>query len=95
MCILIKQNYKRIFLFIMVHYSLIYGMQSEAEIAATIRSAIAKKVTAGLRHHAHYQIILDTHLENLKKCPLYQRAHFYMITYMDQEWSMYVPSKKL
>ncbi len=68
-------------------------MHNEAEIAATIRSAIAKKVTAGLGCDDNYAVILDDHLKNLNQCPLYKRAHFYMITYMGKEWSIYVPPK--
>ncbi len=93
-CIIIKQNYKRIFLFIMMQCSLInLGMEEEGAIAAKIRSAIVKHVTAGLRHHANYQVILNEHIKKLENSPLYKRAQFYFIEYLGQEWSMYVPTK--
>lgn len=95
MLTIINQNYQRIFLFIIVYYSLInFGMQNEDAIAAKIRSVIAQQVTLGLRYQANYEAVLNSHLKKLEECPLYKRAHFYMITYLGQEWSLYVPPNK-
>lgn len=89
-----KQNYKTVFLFIMVQYPLInFGMQNEDAIAAKIRAVIAKHVTNGFLHHANYQVILNDHLKKLRECPMYKRAQFYFIDYQGKQWSMYVPSK--
>jgi acid phosphatase family membrane protein YuiD len=85
---------KRVILLVFLLTSQVnYGMQSEDAIAATIRCAIVKHVTAGLRHHANYQAILNDHLKKLENSPLYRRAQFYLIEYLGQEWSMYVPTK--
>lgn len=82
-----------IFIFLL-HSFFSHAMQSEDAIAAKIRSAIAKQVTAGLCHQANYQAILNDHLKKLQECPLYKRAYFYVIDYRGQQWSMYVPPNK-
>lgn len=90
--------FKRILVLIVMQHSVInFGMQKKEEEspAAKMRSFIAKEVSSSslCLSDADYKAILNYHLEKLQECPLYQRANFYMITYMGKEWSMYVPSK--